>query len=407
MPRKVQQQALSAVFVRTVAKPGMYPDGNGLNLKVVPSGARRWVQRVTIGGKRHNIGLGGYPAVSLAEARELAAENQRLIRQGRDPLAEKRQAVEELRKPSIPTFSQAAEQVIEMRRPTWSNAKHASQWTNTLHTYVFPVVGRKLVDEITTGDVLAVLTPIWTSKPETASRVRQRLETVFDWAIFQGFRMDNPAGKGILRVLPRTSRLRGHHTALPYRDVPEALQRVRESTADLVTKLSFELLVLTAARSNEARLAKWPEVDWGEATWTVPEERMKARRMHRVPLSGRCLELLSQAKELGGQEGGLVFPSGKNGKPLSDMVYTSMLRRLEVPAVAHGFRSSFKKWCLETKGADATWLPSEAALAHNLGNSTQEAYIQHTDLLEVRRPLMEEWAEFLVNGCCDSQPAQG
>ena len=406
MPRKVQQQALSAVFVRTVARTGMYPDGNGLNLKVVPSGARRWVQRVTIGGKRHNIGLGGYPAVSLAEARELAAENHRLIRQGRDPLAEKRQAVEEFRKPSIPIFTQAAEQVIEMRRPTWSNAKHASQWTNTLRTYAHPVIGRKPVDEITTGDVLAILTPIWTTKPETASRVRQRLETVFDWAIFQGFRMDNPAGKGILRVLPRTSRLKSHHTALPHRDVPEALQRIRESTADLVTRLSFEFLVLTAVRSNEVRLARWSEVDWEEATWTVPEERMKARRIHRVPLSGPCLEILSQARELGGQEGGLVFPSGKNGKPLSDMVYTAMLRRLEIPAVAHGFRSSFKQWCLETKGADATWLPSEAALAHNLGNSTQEAYIQHTDLLEVRRPLMEEWAEFLGSRAPRGEAAQ-
>ena len=394
MPRKVQQQALSAVFVRTVAKPGMYADGNGLNLKVVSSGARRWVQRVTIGGKRHNIGLGGYPAVSLSEARELAAENQRLIRQSRNPLAEKRQAVEELHRAAIPTFAQAAEQVIEMRRPTWTNAKHASQWTNTLRTYAYPVIGRKPVPEITTGEVLAILTPIWTAKPETASRVRQRLETVFDWAIFQGWRMDNPAGKGILRVLPRTSRLKGHHTALPYRDVPQALLRVRESTADLVTRLSFELLVLTAARSNEVRLARWLEVDWEDATWTVPEERMKARRIHRVPLSGRCLELLAQAKELVGQEGGLVFPSGKNGKPLSDMVYTAMLRRLEIPAVAHGFRTSFKQWCLETKGADATWLPSEAALAHNLGNSTQEAYIQHTDLLEVRRPLMEDWAGF-------------
>ena len=196
MPRKVPQQALSAVFVRTVAKPGMYPDGNGLNLKVVPSGARRWVQRVTIGGKPHNIGLGGYPAVSLAEARELASENQRLIRQGRNPLAEKRLVVEELRRPSIPTFAQAAEQVIEMRRPTWSNAKHASQWTNTLRTYAYPVVGRKPVDEITTGDVLAILTPVWTAKPETASRVRQRLETVFDWAIFQGLRMDKPGRQG-------------------------------------------------------------------------------------------------------------------------------------------------------------------------------------------------------------------
>ena len=393
MPRKIQPQALSAVFVRTVAKPGMYADGNGLNLKVVPSGAKRWVQRVTIGGKRHNIGLGGYPAVSLAEARELSGENQRLIRQGRDPLVEKRQTAEELRRPSIPTFAQAAEQVIEMRRPTWSNAKHASQWTNTLVTYAHPVIGRKPVDEVTTGDVLSILTPIWTTKPETASRVRQRLETVFDWTVVQGWRMDNPAGKGILRVLPRTSRLKSHHNALPYCDVPNALQRVRESTADLVTRLSFEFLVLTAARSSEVRRATWPEIDWGKAIWSVPAERMKARRAHRVPLSGRCLEILGDAKELGDRDSGLVFPAGKNGKPLSDMVYTVMLRRLGIPAVAHGFRSSFKEWCMEARDPDATWFPSEAALAHNLGNSTEQAYAR-TDLLEVRRPLMKEWAEF-------------
>lgn len=352
------------------------------------------MQRVTIGWKRYNIGLGGYPTVSLAEARELAAENQRLIRQGRDPLTEKHQTVEELKRPAFPTFAQAAEQVIEMRRPTWTNAKHASQWKNTLATYAHPVIGRKPVDEVTTGDVLAVLTPIWTTKPETASRVRQRMEAVFDWVIFQGWRVDNPAGKGSLRVLPPVSRLKGHHTALPYTEVPEAVQRIKESTAGLVTKLSFEFLVLTAARSSEVRLAEWSEVNLDTATRTVPLERMKARREHRVPLSGRCLEILSLAKDLGIQSNWLIFPSGKEGRPLSDMVYTTMLRRLEIPAVAHGFRSSFKKWCMETKGDDATWLPSEAALAHNLGNATQGAYIQHTDLLEVRRPLMEEWAEF-------------
>ena len=183
MPGNRKQQALSAAMVRTVNRPGMYADGNGLNLKVVSSGAKRWVQRVTIEGKRHNLGLGGYPAVSLAEARELAAEYQRAIRQGRDPLAEKHQSEEERRRPPVPAFAQAAEQVIEMRRPTWSNTKHASQWENTLRTYAHPVIGRKPVDEITTADVLAVLTPIWTVKPETASRVRQRLETVLDWTV--------------------------------------------------------------------------------------------------------------------------------------------------------------------------------------------------------------------------------
>ncbi len=215
------------------------------------------------------------------------------------------------------------------------------------------------MDEVTTGDVLAVLTSIWTTKPETASRVRQRLETIFDWVIVQGWRMDNPAGKGILRVLPRVSKLKGHHTSLPYTEVPEAVQRIRESTADPVTRLSFEFLVLTAARSSEVRLAEWPDVNLETATWTVPPERMKARREHRVPLSTRCLEILSAAREQDGQGNGLIFPSEKEGRPLSDMVYTAMLRRLEIPAVAHGFRSSFKKWCMETRGLTPRGCPAK------------------------------------------------
>ena len=198
-------------------------------------------------------------------------------------LAEKHQAEEDLRRPPVPAFTQAAEQVIEMRRPTWSNTKHASQWENTLRTYAHPVIGRKPVDEITTADVLAVLTPIWTVKPETASRVRQRLETVLDWTMAQGWRADNPAGKAILRVLPRISRLKSHHPAPPYGDVPDALRQVRESTADRVTRLSFEFLVLTAARSGEVRLAMWEEMELESSTWKVTAARMKARRGHRGP----------------------------------------------------------------------------------------------------------------------------
>ena len=284
MTGKRKQQALSAALVRTAISPGMYADGNGLNLKVEPTGAKRWIQRVTIRGKRSNLGLGGFPAVSLAEARELASDNQRAIRRGRDPLAEKRQSAEERRRPALPTFAQAAEQVIEMRRPTWSNSKHAAQWKSTLSTYAYPVIGSKYLDEIKSSDVLTVLTPIWTSKPETASRVRQRLETVFDWAIAQGWRLDNPAGKAIARVLPSVPRGKNHHTALKdYADVPATLEQVKRSTAELETRLSLEFLVLTAARSSEVRLARWSEIDWESKTWTIPEDRMKARREHRRP----------------------------------------------------------------------------------------------------------------------------
>ena len=394
MPGTRTHQTLSAAMVRTVSKPGMYSDGNGLNLRVERSGTKQWVQRVTIAGKRSMLGLGGYPAVSLADARELAAANQRAVKQGRDPLAEKRQAAEERRRPAVPSFSEAAERVIEMRRPTWSNAKHAAQWTSTLATYAHPVIERKPVDEITTGDVLAILTPIWTAKPETASRVRQRLETVFDWVVAQGWRPDNPAGRAVTRALPRVSRMKRHHPALPVLEVPAALKTVRESGADMATGLAFEFLALTAARSSEARLATWREMDLQSATWKAPAERMKARREHRIPLSGRSLEILGQARELNGHDTELVFPAGRRGKALSDMTLTVLLRRLGIPAVPHGFRSSFKDWCMEVRGGDDRWFLSEAALAHNLGDSTQMAYAR-SDLLELRRPLMDEWAEFL------------
>ena len=279
MTTSLKGQALSAAMVRTVKAPGQYADLNGLNPRVADSGAKHWIQRVTIAGKRRNIGLGGYPAVSLAEAREVAAANLRVIREGRDPIAEKRQAAEEQRRLPTPTFAHAAQSVIAPRRPTWSNAKHAAQWENTLATYVHPTLGKKLASDVTSADVLTVLTPIWTTKSETASRVRQRIETVLDWAIAQGYRYDNPAGKAITKVLPRQPRVEAHHPALPYEEVSAALERVRQSTAGVSTKLAFEFLVLNAARSGEVRRATWPEVDWKSKTWKVPAARRNPRQV--------------------------------------------------------------------------------------------------------------------------------
>ena len=394
MPSDSIHLALSAAKVRTISATGLYADGNGLNLKVDPSGAKRWVQRVTIDGKRHNLGLGRYPSVSLAEARQVADDNQRAIRQGRNPLAEKRQSELERRRPSTPTFAQAAQQVIDLRRPTWSSNKHAAQWASTLATYVYPAIGSKKVDEVASGDVLRVLTPIWTAKPETASRVRQRIETVFDWVVAQGWRSDNPAGKAVLRALPRHSRVKNHYEALNYSKVPEAVARVRECNADLLTRLSFEFLVLTATRSGEVRLATWSEIDEESRTWTIPAERMKARREHRVPLSRRAVEILVEARQLGGEASDLIFPSCKKGKPLSQMTFTSLLRRLEIRAVPHGFRSSFKDWCSEQMG-DGYEIASEMALAHNVGNATRCAY-SRTELLGPRRVLMEAWGEYIL-----------
>ena len=222
--------------------------------------------------------------MGLAEARQAAMANQQAIRQGEDPISKKQQAREDARRPAVPTFRQAAERVIEERLPSWSSERHAKQWSESLRLHVYPTFGGKAVDVITTSDVKAVLTPIWTTKPETATRVRQRMETVFDTAIVEGWRTDNPASKSILKALPRRARLKQHHRALPYADVPWAIQLVRDSTADTATRLAFEFVVLCASRANEVRGMTWEEVDLDGPTWTVPAARMKARREHRVPL---------------------------------------------------------------------------------------------------------------------------
>ena len=248
------------------------------------------------------------------------------------------------------------------------------------------------VDAITPADVMGVLTPIWTCKPETASRVRQRMETVMDWAVAQGHRLDNPAGCSLLKVLPSVKRLKEHHRALPYVHVPGAVAQVRESIASSLAKLVFELLVLTASRSGEVRGADWGEIDWETATWEIPAARMKARRPHRVPLSGRAIEILQEASRFGDGQG-LVFPSARSGKAASPMTYTAQLRRLEIPAVPHGFRSSFRDWVIEQ--TSTPWAVAEAALAHNVGNATEAAYMR-SDLFDQRRALMDDWEAYVI-----------
>ena len=387
---------LTALAARALSKPGRHGDGDGLYLNVAPSGSKSWVQRIVIDGRRRDIGLGPYPAVSLATARAIAHDNRTAVAQGRDPVAEKREARKAARRPapSIPTFAEAAARVIELRRPTWSNAKHSAQWESTLVTYAHPVIGHKAVDSITPADAMDVLSPIWTSKPETASRVRQRMETVMDWAVTHGYRLDNPAGRSLLKVLPSVKRLKEHRQALPYAQVPDAVVRVRESSAEVPTKLTFEFLVLTAGRSGEVRAAEWGEIDWETATWEIPAARMKARRPHRVPLSGRAIEILREASRFGDGQG-LVFPASRSGRAASSMTFTALLRRLGIPAVPHGFRSSFRDWVIEQ--TSTPWTVAEAALAHNVGNSTEAAYMR-SDLFDQRRALMDAWAKYVAGG---------
>ncbi len=367
-----------------MAQAGRYSDGNGLYLQVDPSGARRWVQRLVIRGTSRTLGLGGCAVVSLAEARDRALSNRKLARAGGDPLAERRHAR------GMPTFEEATATVLALHRPGWRNAKHAAQWAATLQEYAHPHLGSLAVSEVTTADVLTALTAIWHDKPETARRVRQRIGAVMKWAVAKGYRQDNPAGDALAQALPRHTVVRQHQRALPHGEVAGAVQAVRASRASAPVKLAFEFLVLTAARSGEVRLATWDEMDLDAAVWLVPGARMKAKRDHRVPLSGRALAILRDAQSLG-DGAGLVFPN-RRGKPLSDMTLSKLIKELGLPAVPHGFRSSFRDWAAEQTNTPREVV--EAALAHTVRNPTEAAYAR-SDLFERRRRLMDDWAAYL------------
>ncbi len=372
---------LTAIRVNKLNEPGFYADGNGLYLKVNKAGSKQWIQRIMINGKRTDLGLGGVSLVSLKEARETAYLNRKEARAGGDPLADNR------KEKDILSFEQAAREVHALNLPIWKNPKHAKQWISTLEHYAFPIIGKKKLDTITSADVLSVLNPIWTAKPETASRVRQRMGTVIKWAIAQQWRTDNPVDS-ITQALPkRDKKDTNHHQSLPYSQVADSIQTVQASGANIVTKLAFEFLVLTASRSGEVRGARWEEID--NDTWTIPKDRMKAKREHRVPLTKRCLDIVAEAKQLG-DGSGLVFP-GK-GKPLSDSTLSKLLRDLGIQAVPHGFRSSFRVWASEQTGIPHQ--VCEFALAHVIGNKAEAAYMR-TDLFGKRRRLMDGWADYL------------
>lgn len=381
---------LNAAFVRTVRVPGFYgegPGGHGLSLRVMKraqGGVRKqWVQRLHIQGKQVNVGLGAYPLVTLAQAREKALENRRWTARGQDP-----------RRPTnIPTFAEAAESVIALHRSAWKDGKLESRiWHSSFRDYVLPTIGERPVNEITPADVMAVLTPLWQSKPETGRRVRQRMGVVLRWCIAQGHRTDNPAGEAIAHVLPKRRGPKRHYPALHYSDVAEAIQTVQDSGAWPMTKLCFEFLVLTAARSGEARLARWEEIDFENARWTIPAERMKAGRPHRVPLSDRAIEILREARQFS-DANEFIFPSAY-GRTLSNMTLSKLLKDLSIPAVPHGFRTSIRVWAQEQTTASRAVM--EAMLAHRLGDAAEQAYAR-SELLEKRRVLMNQWAVYLAD----------
>ena len=379
---------LTAAFVRTV-KPTerlkRYGDGNGLYLLVKPGprgGGKSWVQRLAIHGVRRDLGLGSAELVTLAEARQAAWDNRRIARGGGDPrIAGSRHS---------PTFAEAVETVIALHRPTWRDRVGTeAQWRASLDRHVHPRIGHMPVHAIESADVMAVLAPIWTARHTTATRVRHRIGAVMKWAVAQGHRPDNPAGEALGAALPRVDAVRTHFRALPHDEVGAALAEVRESGGSLSVRLAFEFMVLCAVRSGEARGARWAEVDREAATWTIPADRMKAGREHRVPLSRAALAVLDRAAAI--REGALVFPSSRPGSPLTAGAVGRLLKELGVDAVPHGFRSSFRDWAAER--TDTPHAVMEAALAHTVRNAVEAAYAR-SDLFERRRRLMQAWAEY-------------
>ena len=376
---------LSARRVETIKEVGRYGDGDGLYLVVGERDARSWLFYFRWKGRRREMGLGSARHVSLAEARELASNARAQIRAGIDPIAEKR-------RPAGMTFGDAADALIESMSAGWKNEKHKAQWEMTLRDYCASM--RRLpVEAVGTEEVLRALRPIWNEKPDTAARLRGRIERVLDFARARGMRQgDNPARwRGHLDVmLPRPKKLnRGHHKAMAFDDVPTFMPRLR--AAEGVAARALEFAILTAARTGEVIGAKWDEIDFKAAVWTVPAERMKAGREHRVPLSDRAVELLLELQKT--RIGDLIFPGQKAGKGLSDMSLSAVLRRLEADATTHGFRSSFRDWC-----GERTNFPrevAEAALAHRVGSEVELAYRRGT-AIEKRRRLMDAWARFLA-----------
>ena len=381
---------LSAAFIRTVNVPGRYGDGrggHGLSLLVKPRStggfSKSWSQRLLIARKPVNIGLGAYPIINLAEAREQALHNRRVVAQGGDPRDKPR---------SVPNFIEAVDSVIEIHAKVWKNGgKSERQWRASLNTYVLPELGDRPVNQIQPRDVMRVLLPIWSTKPETARRVRQRIGAVMKWAVAQGYRTDNPAGDAIGAALPSNSAPQRHFRALPHAEVGKALKKVRDSGAHAATALCFELMTLCAVRSGEARHAHWEEIDLKRATWTIPAHRMKAKRTHRVPLSKQAVHVLTEAQRLT-DGSGLIFPSPTD-RILSDSTLSKLCRELKLGCVPHGLRSSFRDYCAEL--SDAPREVCELALAHVNSDRVEAAY-RRSDLFERRRELMQQWADYVA-----------
>lgn len=386
---------LSAKKVDALSKTGNYGDGGGLWLQVSKWQSKNWVFRFTFDGKRREMGLGSCKDVTLADARILADSFRRMVRSGIDPIEARKaeRTAQRAERMNIVAFPFCAEKYIEAHRHGWKNAKHTQQWTNTLSQYAYPVIGEIPVKNVDTALILRILEPIWTTKTETASRLRSRLENVLDWATTRGYRTgDNPARwKGHLEnLLPKPSKVKKveHHAALPYPQINSFIQALRQH--DHVSALALEFLILTAARTSEVIAATWDEINLNEMIWTIPANRMKAEREHRVPLSSRCIEILNKAINM--RQSDFIFPGGRANKGLSNAAMDKLLQvTMGYECTVHGFRSSFRDWA-----GERTNYPNdlcEMALAHTIRNKTEAAY-RRGDMLEKRRQMMNDWQKF-------------
>lgn len=378
---------LTARSVASLSKPGRHADGGNLYLAIDKAGRKRWVFMWTRNGKQREMGLGSPQDISLADARTAAEQARALLRAGADPIEAKRRADAVA---AVPTFGAYVKEFLAAKSDGWKNEKHRDQWRMTLTKYAAPLAPIP-VDQISVAQVKDCLLPIWTSKPETASRLRGRIEAVLDAAKVAGHRVgENPAAwAGNLKLLmpARSKAAAGHHKALPYKDVPEFMMRLREQKG--MAALALEFTILTAARSGETLGALWSEIDLDQKLWTVPAARMKAQREHRVPLCDRAIEILDVVRAF--RNGNHIFSGQHRGKPLSNMSMEMVLRRMQVDVTVHGFRSAFRDWC-----GDKTHFPrevAEAALAHVVGDKAEQAY-RRGDALQKRGDLMRQWCAY-------------
>ena len=379
---------LTAVKAKAIKAPGRYSDGNGLMLVCKASGAKSWIFRIQYQGKRRDFGLGSYNEVSLSEAREKALEARKLVREGGDPSAAKSDSGRILGQPT--TFEDVARSYFDERKADWQNAKHRSQWITTLETYAFPSLGIHPIDDISSRDIRDTLAPIWRKKPETARRVLQRITAVLDYAHSIELRQNEAPTRSVRAGLGKQNAKTKHHASLPYSEMPKLMEEL--AAKEGMGSIALRFAIYTASRSGEVRFATWPEIDWERGVWERPADRMKMRVEHAVPLSTAALEILDGLKPGMLSHDGLIFPSAHN-RALSDMTLLKAIKAVSKRKITvHGCRSSFRVWA-----AEKTSFPppaAEAALAHSIQNKAEAAY-HRTDYLEIRKKMMEEWADFL------------